>query len=292
MAVPMKLLQDIRLPVGLDPEWSEAFLAEMKAADKGLPKLSAAALELAALAVSGEYDARIVGQILERDEKLREQVLRLANSAVYGGETRIEDTAAASQRIGMRALYEIAVVDVARVRVFGPALGNVLGGTKMWSIAKTAGAYSHSISGRKLGTARASILSGLILNVGPPLAHQIIRRVEEKQGGTVPSRIRRELSRRVAPLLSVALVEAWELSPAIAAAAHALADGRGEMPEDPEAQIAVFSVSLARYLNAGGAMSLSIPIRWPTAKALGLTEHELQEIIAAAADVDGFSMVA
>ncbi len=287
----MKLHQDIRLPVGLEPAWSADFLAELKAADSGLPRLSAAALELAALAGTGEYDAKVVGQILERDDKLRAQVIQLANSVVYGGETRITETADAAQRIGMRALYEMAVVEVARVKVFGPALGNVLGGSKMWSVARLGGAISHLLSAKKLGRAHASILSGLILNVGPPLAHQMIRRVEEQHGMTIPSRVRRELSHRVAPSLSVALVEAWSLSKAISIAARALADGRCELPDEIEAQIAVFSVSLARYLKAGGTRSLSIPMRWPAAIALGLTMHELKEIVEAADSVDDFSLV-
>lgn len=282
----MNLLEDVRLPVGLDGSWKSALFGEIDEATKGLPELSPAALELAELAVSGEYDAEVVGAVLERDEKLRNQVLRLANSALYAGETYIENTAAASQRIGMRALWEIAVIDVARVKVFGPALGQVLGGSQMWSIARLAGAISLRLSSMKLGKNKASILAGLILCVGPPLAHQLIRRVEERSGRTLPSRVRREVSNRIAPSLSVMLIRAWSLSDSIVSAASSMADGNGEPPEDREAQVAVFSVSLARYVTARGTEHLRMPLRWPTAVALGVTEAEMNEIVMAAASVD------
>lgn len=275
----MNLFQDVRLPVGLESGWTAALSAELEIAEKALPALSPAALELAELAVSGEYDAEIVGAVLERDEHLREQVVRMANSAMYAGEAPIESTAAAAQRIGMRALWEIAVVDVARVKVFGPVLGQVLGGSRMWSIARLAGAISLRLSAAKLGKNRASILAGLILCVGPPLAHQVIRRVEERAKQTLASRLRREVSNRLAPALGVALVKAWSLSDSIVHAATAFADGRGELPADKESQVAVFSVSLARYVTARGTDALSIPLKWPTAVALEISEGELRQLV-------------
>lgn len=280
------MLQDVRLPVGLDPGWTAALFAELELAERDLPLLSLAALELAELAVSGEYNSEVVGAVLERDENLREQVLRLANSALYAAESHIESTAVAAQRIGMRALWEIAVIDVARLKVFGPVLGQVLGGGRMWSIARLAGAISHRLSASKLGQNKASILAGLILCVGPPLAHQLIRRVEERANQTLASRLRREVSNRVAPPLGVALVRAWSLSDSIVGAAAAFADGRGELPKDREAQVAVLSVSLARYVTARGTDSLAIPLRWPTAVALGVTAEELSEIVLSASSAD------
>ena len=76
------------------------------------------------------------------------------------------------------------------------------------------------------------------------------------------------------------LVRTWELDEAIALAAESFADGRGELPDDTEAQIAVFSVSLARYISARGSGSLKIPLRWPAARALGIEAAELSALVA------------
>ena len=276
----MKIVDDVQLPMGLEQAWVNELHAELDSAAKELPKLSVAALELAELAVSGEYDAEIVGAVLDRDEKLRDQVVRMANSTVYAAETRVESTVAAAQRIGMRALWEIAVVDVAHLDIFGPVLRQFLGGGKMWELARLAGAISHRLSAARLGKDRASILAGLILCAGPPLAHQVIRSVEERCRQPLAPRLRREVSNRLAPRLGVMLVRAWELDEAIALAADSFADGRGELPDDKEAQIAVFSVSLARYLTARGTGSLKIPLRWPATRALGIEAAELSALVA------------
>lgn len=276
----MKIVDEVQLPMGLEQTWVNELHAELESATQALPKLSAAALELAELAVSGEYNAEIVGAVLDRDEKLRDQVVRMANSTVYAVETRVENTTAAAQRIGMRALWEIAVVDVAHLDIFGPVLRQVLGGGEMWKLARLAGAISHRLSAAKFGKKRASILAGLILCAGPPLAHQVIRRVEERARQPLAPRLRREVSNRLAPRLGVMLVRAWELDEAIALAAESFADGRGELPDDTEAQIAVFSVSLARYISARGSGSLKIPLRWPAARALGIEAAELSALVA------------
>ena len=282
----MNLLEEVRLPVGLDPGWTAALVSELETAERELPSLSVAALELAELAVSGEYDAEVVGAVLERDEKLNAQVLRMANSAVYAAESHIDNSAAAAQRIGMRSLWEIAVVDVARLKVFGPVLGQVLGGSKMWTLARLSGAISHRLSATKLGRSKASILGGLILCVGPPLAHQLVRRVEERARQTLASRIRREVTNRLGPKLGIMLVKAWSLSDSIASAASSFADGKGELPADREAQVAVFSVSLARYMTARGTESTGLCLRWPTAMALEIDADELSGLVNAVASID------
>ncbi|MEM9801631.1 MAG: HDOD domain-containing protein [Planctomycetota bacterium] len=282
LSMGMKLLDGIRLPIGLSREAAEALVDELEYAEEHLPRLGPTAIELAELAMSGEFDATVVGAVLERDGRLRDQVLRLANSAAYAPVVPIESSAGAAQRIGLRALWEIAVVDVARAEVFGPVIGQVLGGDRMWTIARTAGVISHRLSAARLGERRASVLAGVILCSGPPLAHQVARRVERRIGAALSPRVRRELSNRTGPALASALVRAWSLSPSIEEAARTFADGRGELPADSEAQIAVFAVTMARYASVRATDDLSLPLRGPTASTLGITHDELRDILDAA----------
>jgi HD-like signal output (HDOD) protein len=244
--------------------------------------LSRAAVELAALVVSGEYNAVAVGEILEGDEELKEQVLNLANSALYAASDPVESASVAAQRIGMRGLWELAVIKVARSQIFGPVLESVLGGEQTWNSARIAGAISHRVSSTKLGANRASMLAGLILCAGTPLGHQMIQRVEKRQGAELSSRMRRELVSRVGPALCLMLARNWSLPPAIEAAAAALADGRNELPANREVQVAVFSTYLGRLLAAQGFDNLSIPLVWPSTLALEIDERELGDIVSLA----------
>lgn len=271
------------VPESLDGEWRVPLLMELEAAEDELPRLSRAAVELAALVVSGEYNAVAVGEILERDEELKEQVLNLANSALYAASDPVESASVAAQRIGMRGLWELAVIKVARSKIFGPVLDSVLGGEQTWNSARIAGLISHRVSSVKLGANRASMLAGLILCAGTPLGYQMIQRVEKRQGAELSSRMRRELVSRAGPALCHMLARNWSLPPAIEAAAAALASGRNELPADREVHVAVFSTYLGRLVAAQGFDNLSIPLLWPSTLALEIDEQELGDIVALAA---------
>ena len=281
----MDLCEVVDVPPSLDEEWRQAVLKEMQAAEEELPRLSKAAVELAALVVSGEYNAAAVGEVLDGDEDLRGQVFDLANSALYAASAPVESASAAAQRIGMRCLWELAVIKVARSRIFGPVLESVLGGEQVWKSARIAGAISHRVSSTKLGANRASMLAGLILGAGTPLGHQLVGRVEARVGRRLSSRMRRELVSRVGPALCLMLARNWSLPPAIETAARTFADGRNELPEDREVQVAVFSAYLARLLSAQGFDNLSIPLAWPSALALEIDRGELDDLVALASGV-------
>ncbi len=278
----VRLCLEEGVPDSLGEEWRSAVLAELEVAEDELPRLSRAAVELAALVVSGEYNAVAVGDILEGDEVLKGQVIDLANSALYAASDPVESPSVAAQRIGMRGLWELAVIKVARSHVFGPVLESVLGGEQTWKSARIAGAISHRVSSAKLGANRASMLAGLILCAGAPLGHQLVQRVEKRRGSKLSSRMRRELVSRAGPALCLMLARNWSLPPAIEAAAESLAGGRNDLPPNREVQVAVFSTYLGRLLAAQGFDNLSIPLGWPSTLALEIDQRELDDIVALA----------
>jgi HD-like signal output (HDOD) protein len=268
----------VQIPRSLDAGWQRAIRTELDAAEEELPRLSRSAFELAAIVVSGEYDAVAVGKILERDEELSRQVLALANSPLYAAVTTIESATVAAQRIGMRVLFELAVIKVARTKIFGPVLNDMLRGRRAWRVACNAGVIAHRVSSDRLGANRASLLGGLILSSGPPLGFQFLQRVEARQGKRLTERVRAELLRRVGPILCVLLAQVWPLSPTILAAAKSMANWPQEVPPAPDVQVAVFSAYLGRLLSAPGFDNLSIPAGWPVAKALDVDETKVEEL--------------
>ena len=274
----MKARDVVQIPRSLDADWQRAIRAELDAAEEELPRLSRSAFELAAILVSGEYDAVAVGKILERDEGLSQQVLALANSPLYAAVTTIESATVAAQRIGMRVLFELAVIKVARTKIFGPVLNDMLGGKRAWQTACNSGVIAHRVSSDRLGSNRASLLGGLILSSGPPLGFQLIQRVEAREGRKLPERARAELLRRIGPALCVLLARIWPLSPSILAAAKSMASWPQEIPPAPDVQVAVFSTYLGRLLTAPGFDNYSIPTSWPLAKALKVDRTKVQEL--------------
>jgi HD-like signal output (HDOD) protein len=274
----VKVSDVIEIPRSLNADWREAIHAELNAAEEELPRLSKAAFELAALVVSGEYDAEVIGEILDNDEELSQQVLALANSSLYAAVTTVESATVAAQRIGMRALFDLAVIKVARTKIFGPVLKEMLGGKKAWEVACNAGVISHRISATKLGSSRASLLGGLILSSGPPLGFQLIQRVEARLDKRLSQRMRSELIRRVGPALCVLLVGNWPLPASILSAAKSIANWPHETPPAPDVQVAIFSAYLGRLISATGFDNLSIPAAWPVAKALNVDREQVKQL--------------
>ena len=78
----------------------------------------------------------------------------------------------------LRALFELAVIKVARTKIFGPVLKDMLGGKKAWLVACNAGVISHRVSTAKLGVL---VIAGrlqcppygadLVLTAPPPDSH-------------------------------------------------------------------------------------------------------------------------
>ncbi len=268
----------VQIPRSLDANWQRAIRAELDAAEEELPRLSRSAFELAAILMSGEYDTVAVGEILERDNELSQQVLALANSPLYAAVSTVESATVAAQRIGMRVLFELAVIKVARTKIFGPVLNEMLGGRRAWRVACNSGVIAHRVSSDQLGTNRASLLGGLILASGPPLGFQLVQRVEAREGRKLPERVRAELLRRIGPALCVLLARIWPLSPSILAAAKSMANWPQEVPPSPEVQVPVFSALLGRLLTAEGFDNLSIPAGWPVARALKVDRGKVQEL--------------
>lgn len=274
----VKASEVVDIPYSLDRSWQRAIRAELDAAEEELPRLSKAAFELAALVMSGEYDVVAVGKILESDEELSRHVLALANSPLYAAIATVESASVAAQRIGMRALFELAVIKVARTKIFGPVLKDMLGGKKAWRVACNAGVISHRVSTAKLGSSRASLLGGLILSSGPPLGFQLVQRVEARKGRQLSDRLRGELVRRVGPVLCVLLARIWPLPPSILSAAKSMANWPHDTPPAADVQVAVFSAYLGRLLSAPGFENLSIPVSWPVARALRVDRRQVQEL--------------
>ena len=64
----MKIVDEVQLPMGLEQAWVNELHVELESAAQELPTLSAAALELAELAVSGEDNAELVGAHFSPEE--------------------------------------------------------------------------------------------------------------------------------------------------------------------------------------------------------------------------------
>jgi putative nucleotidyltransferase with HDIG domain len=83
-----------------------------------LPLLPEAAQEAMRAATSDDTDARKLSEIIRRDQTLASHVLRVANSPLYAGRTRIISLQQAISRLGMSTIRQIALAVSCETRVF------------------------------------------------------------------------------------------------------------------------------------------------------------------------------
>jgi len=82
---------------------------EIVKAIKAIPSLPAAAVELLGLVKDPDVDISLLVKSLEHDPGLTSNVLRLANSAYYGGTKEINSIRGAIVRLGLKRLSQIVI---------------------------------------------------------------------------------------------------------------------------------------------------------------------------------------
>ncbi len=138
-----------------------------------LPVLPDVATKVMNLCASSESDAAQLARVIHNDQAIAGHVLKVANSALFGGGVKIVSLQQAIARLGMRALGDIAVGIVVRGRIF-----NIDGYedevAAMWRHSVVAGAYAKEIARTGRRNVESAFLCGLLHDVGKPVLLELI----------------------------------------------------------------------------------------------------------------------
>jgi putative nucleotidyltransferase with HDIG domain len=155
------------MPIQLAERLRDILLNRLEKGELVLPTLPRAAAEIQSMLDAPEIDMKKVGRALERDPALAAQVLRTANSAVFGARQRIEGISKAVTFLGVRNL-KTALVSAAARRVFvsrHPKVNETL--AKIWDHSVAVALLSRDvigIAGSKDN--ETAYLAGLLHDVG------------------------------------------------------------------------------------------------------------------------------
>lgn len=97
-----------------------------------IPSLPAAAVEVARLIQDPEVDFAKVASAIEYDPGLTSNVLRLANSAYYGGARSVGSVKEAVVRLGARQIFQMVVASSVHPIVVRPVRGYDLSPGELW----------------------------------------------------------------------------------------------------------------------------------------------------------------
>ena len=140
----------------------------IEAGNLELPMLPNVAAQLLDGSVAERADLAEISELLHTDQAITGHVLRIANSAAYGGSGRIQSIQQALLRIGLTQLREIVLAVAVQNGVFR-IQGHEALVSQLWKHSAVAGAYAREIARSLRTNAESSFLCGLLHDVGKPV---------------------------------------------------------------------------------------------------------------------------
>jgi len=144
------------------------FAADLANRNFELPLLPDVATRVLAAVRDPNADVKSLAELIRRDASLTGHVLRLANSALYSPTVRIGSLQQAVSRLGLKALFEIAVVISCQTRVFNvPHYAERVRAIFRRSLASAY--FAQEIARQRRWNVEEAFLCGLLHEVGRPL---------------------------------------------------------------------------------------------------------------------------
>lgn len=188
-------------------------IAELVAKDEvRLPPLPQVVLKARDLLSSENLNMRALGALLAEDAGIVAALMRLANSAAFGGMGRVDNLNAAIQRIGQRQIGAI-ITGVGlknHFRTADPAKAGML--QVLWDHSVTSAFAARAIAARVGLDAEHAFLSGLLHDCGKVLVLAAIEAIEaSKDAPPVTSETTLELMNALHCELGHRVLKSWNL---------------------------------------------------------------------------------
>lgn len=181
--------------------------------DFNLPVFSDVAVKVRQVVSAEDYKVRDVEQVIGSDQSLASEVLRVANSAFYGGLAKIATVRDAAVRLGAKQLAEVVMVAAERNRYTArdPEIQAML--VKLWHHAAGVALASQWLA-NKLGyqdKVDEALLGGLLHDIGKLGALKVIDHIKEKEGGQFQAEFVLEVIDAVHTAEGYKLAQKWRL---------------------------------------------------------------------------------
>lgn len=130
-----------------------------------LPAMPATAAEVMSLCQQETTDAQRLSAVIHRDQTIASNVLRVANSAAYGGQVPCASLQQAVSRLGLQLITEIAMAVSVRGRLFAnAACAELL--VELWRHSVLAGFFCKEIARLRRRNVDIAFLCGLLHDAG------------------------------------------------------------------------------------------------------------------------------
>lgn len=242
-----------------------------------IPVLPAVAIEMLRMYKDPDANARAMADLIQKDQSLVGSVVRVCNSAAYGGVRPITSLQLAIARLGIRVLGRIAVSHIVRGKVFS-AHAHEKEMAALWTHAQLTALLASEVAGACGMENEEAYLCGLLHSVGMPTVYQAIEELKSRRAIDLSTAMETALAEEFHRRVGFMVTEAWTL-PLVVRWSCLHYETPAEAP--PEAAQIVAVVHLATRL-ARAFLDNDSPdelLASPALATLGLAPERLQTLI-------------
>ena len=175
-----------------------------------IPMLPEVAGKVLRLTQDPDSDASQLAALVQSDQSLAAHVMRIANSAAYSPNASIVSIQQAIARLGMQTISEIAMAASINSDMFdAPGFEKHINYALRYSLAT--GLWSKEVARACRKNVEAAFLSGLLHDIGRPIAVQEIVKIANKKGISLTIENVLELENLFQAELGSKVLEQWEM---------------------------------------------------------------------------------
>ena len=175
-----------------------------------LPVMPRVAQKVFTLTNDPEADVSDLSKLVHDDQSIASHVLRIANSAAYGGGEAIVSLKQAVTRLGMDLLGDIAIAVSIQSDIFN-APGFEVEIQRLLRHALAAGAYGKKIARKRRRNVEGQFLCGLMHSIGKPIALQLVAKTMEITKLSLEKSDIGIITNALSPQIAAKVVKDWKL---------------------------------------------------------------------------------
>lgn len=247
-----------------------------------LPVFNAVALEIHE-AITGDADIAVVKALILKDQALASEILRMANSALFSGLTKLESIQQALVRLGTAQVLSV-VMFAAQKQAFvakHPYLVTAMKDLWCHATASAAGCRWVAEKYNYVAIREQAFLAGLLHDLGSLVVLRVLDEVSEMDGGLMlTDTLMDELMTTLHTDYGASVMQSWELPSVYCDVARLHHDSHSEFGENEVLLLIVRLVdNLNKKLGIGCVRDDSLVLEaTPEAQALGIKPVHLAEL--------------
>ena len=175
-----------------------------------LPVMPRVAQKVISLTNDPDAEVSDLSKLIHDDQAIASHVLRIANSAAYGGSDAIVSLKQAVTRLGMDLLGEIAVAVSMKNDIF-KASGFESEIQRLLRHALAAAAYGKEIARKRRRNVEGQFLCGLMHSIGKPITLQLISETMKFTGVNLSKEDLGVIMNALSPQVAAKVVKDWKL---------------------------------------------------------------------------------